>query len=272
MKLITALFVGALVIAGSAFAQDFDPPEQIEANAPPLHRFVRTLLWPDGLSRLLDHPQTRSECNSLLMATEQRLGRELTEEEVKRLLPTIRRAIEETLAQTSPGRATAQLQQGLATNTNVLTADGPVDIELVKPGTQIISYDLERGLTVTNKVVRLHRGKALWILGVKPIVTGFGPKYVFSGADPHIVVSRELPFFMPFVSAFLPLSRIVKDRELLFFRQIYGINKPIPIPSINSSNLPLETPIFQLELEGEPHNFFAAGLLVQSHIKKAGGK
>ncbi len=272
MKLLVVLLLnapvalGALFVAGTAFAQDFDPPEQSEAKAPPFHPFPRRYFEPG--SEPADR-KIRLGCNDLLRATEKRMGRALTDEEVKRLLPTVLAALENSAAQTSPEPGHTQWQQGLASGTKVLTVDGELDIGLIEPGTQVISYDLSRRLIVSNEVVRIHSGIS------KSHVT---TRLRYKGFSPPPVVSRKQRFYWTDVSTFSPLDTF-GEMSHLFAIELHFVDLKIPernryyhLPRGELVESPLETPVFQLELKDEPHNFFANQILVQSHIKKAGGK
>jgi hypothetical protein len=264
IKLATALFVGALFIAGSAFAQDFDPPEQDGSKVTPIHRFARTISRPDGLDGRFD-PRTHENCIALLMATEKRMGRELTEEEVKRLLPTIVAALENTAPQTSLERARSRLHSGVDIFTKVLTVDGPRSLAWIKRGTEVISYDVNTGALVANKFVRNHTTTSRSQLSVRPSIKQFAA---------FLVVNSEQQFFRPSVSAFSTLHSMTKESEILYLGAKRGWRKPVPTPVPIGGAIPtkLEETFFQLELESEPHNFFAKGILLQSYVPSAGGE
>ncbi len=274
MALVVALLLnatvalGALFVAGSAFAQDFDPPEQSDAKFHALNRFGDSIYSSSAIFWDLDYindPQTHADCFDLLWATEQRIGRNLTDREIWRLLPTILAALKETAAQNSPGPAEPQSQEGLASHTKVLTAKGPMYIALLRPGGEVLSFDVKTGDLVTNRVVRLYGGISTSLLGIRPpSINDFGP---------HLSVSRDQPFYWPNARYFGSLDTF-RSHSLLLYR---FSNSPttasllVPRGDLDESTWG-EASVFQLELEGEPHNFFANGILVQSYVKGTGGK
>ncbi len=261
MYQIVALLVGALFVVGSAFAQDFGASENGDLKSPYLFR-ISKMLFKAGFHNESVDPRTLIDCHDLLVATQRRMGRELTDEEIARLMPSILAALEKTAAQPARLPPNSPFCEGLASDTRVLTPKGPIDIVLLKNGDEVLSFDKDRGRIVINKIVSLHGGIAKSILGIRPAVKGFGP---------HLLFSPEQPFYTPTVSVFSSLRTLHNNSELLYL-ELFSAKQPFAVSRGGFIEHTRETPVFQLELEGEPNNFFAGGLLVQSYVPSAGGK
>ncbi len=263
MKLITAMFFGALFVVSSAFAQEFDQPEKIAAKADALNRLGWWMYQENTLLRVLD-AQIHADCFDLLWATEQRVGRHLTATEVLRLLPNILAALSGEAEQTPNMSAFNRSHEGLDFSTKILTLNVPTYIALLKPGSEVLSYDLNARALVTNKVARIHGGIPKSILIVLPGLRG------------HLVpvrVTENQRFYRPSGSSYRALGNAIKEGELLYLHSNSSTKRPVHVPIVSLSKVThQDSAMFQLELESEPHNFFANGILVQSYVESAGGE
>jgi hypothetical protein len=264
MNQIAAFIVGALFVAGSAFAQDFDSPDKIAAKAAAFNRLGRDIYkHQNPLLRIAD-AQIHAECLDLLWATEQRVGRHLTAEEILRVLPNILAALSGEAEQTPNISAINRIQEGLDLSTKVLTLNEPTYIALLRPGSEVLSYDLNASALVTNKVVGIHGGIPKSILIVRPGLRGhLAP----------VMVNVNQPFYRPSAFSYRALGNAVKEGELLFLPSNSSRKKPGPVPIGSLSKVThQDSATFQLQLDSEPHNFFANGILVQSYVEGNGDK
>jgi hypothetical protein len=243
----TSLLFSALLLLAAPLAFGstyFDGLDQIfEAQENQLKRLARIWVTIDNFDPQLADSIAQKNCMSLLMATEARMGRELTTEEIMRLLPRILAAI------SNP--------PGVVSDTEVVTAEGHTKIAHLKPGDEIISYDANTGELVANKVIEVHHEVAK---DIKLLQQGF--KYFL----PELRISPTQKFFRPADSTFSTLAAMKKGTFLL---QIDSVGSPKRTWNLQRGSLSKsfkEAPVLQLELAGEPHNFFAAHVLVQSYV------
>jgi hypothetical protein len=252
MKLIVALLLNAPLALGSTTKQRI-LPESILDRGPYFHRLAVMTFGAIRLHGAVDL-RTRKDCISLLRATETRMGRELTKEEVARLIPSVLDGLK--VKPTPPVAAEDEMHEGVIAATQILMLDDSKYIGSIKPGDEVISYDVNTKKLIANKVVGFRGGIAPSTLSIL---------HHRVPLEPPLTVGSKQKLFSPRASAFLPYGALSKWDELLFVTEYI-----FPLACGTSSANREETPVYQLELESEPHNFFAEGVLVQSYIAPRG--
>jgi hypothetical protein len=188
-----------------------------------------------------------SECEKILIQTQQRLKRELTHAEIRDLLPKILLVTGEQLEvvpQSSGRRScfTAQMK--------VLTPSGEVPISRLKEGDPVISIDLATGTPVTNFVR-------------KSIAT---PGQEFGTLINHqrpLEVTGSERFFTD-GGKFTELAQIAESCNLfqVNLKQPSSLVSPVQRGTHRAASV--RSTVFNLELIGEPRNFIVEGLLVHN--------
>jgi hypothetical protein len=188
-----------------------------------------------------------SECENILMSTQVKLKRILTNDEIRELLPKILSVTGEQLEvvpQPNGRRScfTAQMK--------VLTPNGEVPISALKAGDAVISVDLVTGQPVTNIVNKV-------------IVTAEQEFGTLISQQRPLEVTVSEPFFTD-GGVFKPLAQIPETGSLFLFdeKKLKGLLVPVPRGEVLSR--PQATTVYNLELVGEPRNFVIEGLLVHN--------
>jgi hypothetical protein len=252
MSLIVALLFNAHVALSAISHNIFDSAEIGESKDRSTYVLARKTI---GLVHPWVDPKTLDSCIDLLVATQTRIGRELTEEEVKRLLPSIQVALKKAPTQQA-GLADPTNLKGLGTQTRVLTPDGYVAAHLLKVGQEVVSYDKLKRTFVANRVIGIRDAVVIGTFNIQP-----GNKRL----ETPLTVGRGQSFFFPHWDRFASLQFMDRSNLLLFTE---GTTQQrlwvIPLGIISEDEQ--DTQILQIELEGKPHNLFADGIMVQSYV------
>jgi len=133
----------------------------------------------------------------------------------------------------------------------VLTPGGARPIEELQPGDEVWSWDPESRSLVVRRVMTVMKAKARTICRLDidgACITGVTPSHPFYRADTdEYVALRDLP----------------TDAPLALLAE--GTLRPVEISAVHITEHPEPlTPVFNLEVQGPEHNYFAAGLLVHN--------
>ncbi len=248
MNQIAAFIVGALFVAGSAFAQTI-----------PLNIVTSTILADLASKAKLSGTQF-IECARILEATQGKIGRRLSQDELVGLMPRI-------LPATAAHGSSEPVQTefgGFLKSVFVQTPNGPKLFTLLRPGDEVVSFDTTKFIFVTNRVHQLHLGTTGSVTGVRQLGAA---KFSTLWAD------ATQRFYDPIQSTYSIMNSAITTQNLLLAN---FDNQPFRFAALKRGPLQ-EVPtqdyaVFQIELEGEPHNFFAADFLVQSYVAPAGGE
>jgi hypothetical protein len=186
------------------------------------------------------------ESENLLVQTELRLKRLLTDDEIRDLLPKILLVTGEKL-EVVPERRGGWC---FTANMKVLTPNGEVPISKLKIGDAVISIDLATGHAVTNRVR-------------KTMVTQNQTIGTLTHQERPLEVTGSERFFTD-GGKFTELAQIPESCNL--FRVDLAQPKQLLSPVPRGIHRPSETPttVYNLELIGEPRNFVVEGLLVHN--------
>lgn len=124
-------------------------------------------------------------------------------------------------------------------------------MEELQPGDEVWSWDPESRSLVVRRVVKVMKAKARTICRLDiegASVAGVTPSHPFYRADTgEYVALRDLP----------------SDAPLALLAE--GTLRPVEISAVHITEHPEPlTPVFNLEVQGPEHNYFAAGLLVHN--------
>lgn len=187
-----------------------------------------------------------SQCEQILMAAEQELGRPLTFEEIKESLPAILKATGEALESDSkPFCFTASMR--------VLTPRGDIPIGQLRVNDEVISIDLTTFNPVVNRIraisVRDNVDYGRLSDLARPLeVTPREPFYAQAGTHPP---------------AFTPIEEL-RESDHLFRAQARAPAVLTPVRR-GCFQFPVgTTTVFNLQLFGEPRNFIVEGILVHN--------
>jgi hypothetical protein len=133
----------------------------------------------------------------------------------------------------------------------VRTPGGPRPIEDLEPGDEVWSWDATTRSLVVRRVMEVLRAKARTLCRLEidgTSIAGVTPSHPFYRADTEAYVAlRDLP----------PDTRLALLTE--------GAIRPVGISNVHITEHPEpRTPVFNLEVEGPEHNYFAEGILVHN--------
>ena len=133
----------------------------------------------------------------------------------------------------------------------VNTPDGPRPIDELKPGDPVWSWDTETGALVTRAVLKTLRTHAQVVCRLEiddTTIAGVTPSHPFYDMDE---------------SAFMALRDLPRDATLARLQD--GNLKTVSVSGLHITEHPEpRIPVFNLEVGGPEHNYFAEGILVHN--------
>jgi hypothetical protein len=131
------------------------------------------------------------------------------------------------------------------------TPDGPRPIDELKPGDPVWSWDTETAALVTRAVVKTLRAHAQTLCRLEidgATIAGVTPSHPFYRAD---------------IGSFAALRDLPRDAPLARLQD--GALKTVSVSDLHITEHPEpRTPVFNLEVGGPEHNYFAEGVLVHN--------
>jgi len=135
--------------------------------------------------------------------------------------------------------------------TRVDTPGGPRPIDGLKSGDEVWSWDVETASVVVRRIARVLRSEVRTICRVEVGAT------IIAGVTP------SHPFYRPDGGDYAALRDLRSDERLL--RLVDGDVGEVKISGLHITEHPEpQVPVFNLEVEGPEHNYFAEGILVHN--------
>jgi hypothetical protein len=190
-----------------------------------------------------------SECWKLLVATQERLGRELTFAEIKALLPRVLKTTGEQLVTTvkrSPSKR-RHTTIGLAESMHVVTPRGSVNIQDLNEGDEVLSYN--------------HFNRKFTIHAIKRVFSGFSEKLGILPCGTTLSINVRV---LTYHSEFRSLDKLSKTDDILKLLTLSQGGLGFYITSRGQFRLIEPANVHHLELEDGPGNFIANGVVVKA--------
>lgn len=191
----------------------------------------------------------RSKCEEILVATEQRLGRPLTEAEITANLDIILKATGESMA------PPLRFRFCFTGETMVSTPSGPRPIGDLQVGDAVVSIDVESKKPVVNRIAAVRQIPNQSYSRLE----NQNPPINVTDGHPFYSESKDLP------ADYRPISEIPEDANLFKVNPNAGPTGILtPIARGCYVKQPGQATVFDLSMEGEPRNFIAEGILVHN--------
>ena len=128
------------------------------------------------------------------------------------------------------------------------------NIEDVRIGDAVLSYDVQEDLFVDRGVIDLHKYSSTELFTIKTTSS------FFEG------VTAEHPFYQPDTNSWIPVDELREGDQILISQD--GQTHLDYILDVEAKRLRRPVDVYNLSVEGPEHNYFANGVLVHNKTKE----